>query len=430
MLAGRWRSALAGAGSTTVVANADDPLVVWGAGQAPAVAWVAAGLRWRADAVGCPACEGRIRFDGPGGRSAGPSARLVARSGHRRLVVPVRVCPAPTDVWLEDAVDGTTTEVVGVGDRRHQVALALPGRFNQANARDGGRRRPTSLGSTRPGLWRPWPASRGGRPVHHGPGGRRPGPPAPGQEPGRVAELLDLVSPGTGPVVVGINARVADGRGPVVAVGRRLRAPGRAVGGGHRGPVPRPVGPPALRRGRPRHRGRPGAPRWPGPPTPAPAAPVDVHRQLHGVPRPPGPGRRMTGRLRIAVVYPDLLGTYGDGGNGLVLARRAAWRGIDVDLVQAVSDGPLPEADLYALGGGEDGPAGPGGRVPGGRGHPGPGRGRRGGGAGGVRRVPDRRPVVPGGRRPDVLRGRLARRDHGQGHGAPGRGRGGGRARG
>jgi CobQ-like glutamine amidotransferase family enzyme len=64
----------------------------------------------------------------------------------------------------------------------------------------------------------------------------------------------------------------------------------------------------------------------------------------------------VTRSLSIVVVYPDLLGTYGDGGNGLVLARRAAWRGIDVDLVQALSDGPLPEADLYTLGGGEDGP--------------------------------------------------------------------------
>jgi CobQ-like glutamine amidotransferase family enzyme len=61
-------------------------------------------------------------------------------------------------------------------------------------------------------------------------------------------------------------------------------------------------------------------------------------------------------RLRIAVVYPDLLGTYGDGGNGVVLARRAAWRGIEVELVQASSDRPLPVADLYTLGGGEDGP--------------------------------------------------------------------------
>jgi hypothetical protein len=60
--------------------------------------------------------------------------------------------------------------------------------------------------------------------------------------------------------------------------------------------------------------------------------------------------------LRVAVVYPDLLGTYGDGGNGLILARRAEWRGLEVALLQASSDEPLPEADLYCLGGGEDGP--------------------------------------------------------------------------
>ena len=60
--------------------------------------------------------------------------------------------------------------------------------------------------------------------------------------------------------------------------------------------------------------------------------------------------------LSVAVVYPDLLGTYGDGGNGLVLARRASWRGIDTDLVQADSGRPLPSADLYCIGGGEDGP--------------------------------------------------------------------------
>ena len=63
-----------------------------------------------------------------------------------------------------------------------------------------------------------------------------------------------------------------------------------------------------------------------------------------------------SGRLTVAVVYPDLLGTYGDGGNGLILARRASWRGIDADLVQAPSDRPLPAADVYTIGGGEDGP--------------------------------------------------------------------------
>ena len=39
--------------------------------------------------------------------------------------------------------------------------------------------------------------------------------------------------------------------------------------------------------------------------------------------------------LRIAIVHPDLLGTYGDGGNGRVLACRAAWRGWPVELVLA-----------------------------------------------------------------------------------------------
>lgn len=60
--------------------------------------------------------------------------------------------------------------------------------------------------------------------------------------------------------------------------------------------------------------------------------------------------------LRVAVLFPDLLGTYGDGGNGLILAQRAEWRGVDVQLLQAVSDAPVPEADIYCLGGGEDGP--------------------------------------------------------------------------
>jgi lipid II isoglutaminyl synthase (glutamine-hydrolysing) len=64
----------------------------------------------------------------------------------------------------------------------------------------------------------------------------------------------------------------------------------------------------------------------------------------------------MSGPVRVAVVYPDLLGTYGDGGNGLILARRAEWRGRAAELLQATSDRPLPDADVYCLGGGEDGP--------------------------------------------------------------------------
>ena len=60
--------------------------------------------------------------------------------------------------------------------------------------------------------------------------------------------------------------------------------------------------------------------------------------------------------LRVVQVYPELLGTYGDGGNGLVLSERARRRGVDVELVRAGMDDRLPVGDVYLLGGGEDGP--------------------------------------------------------------------------
>jgi len=60
-------------------------------------------------------------------------------------------------------------------------------------------------------------------------------------------------------------------------------------------------------------------------------------------------------RLRIVWVYPDLLSTYGDRGNLLVLTRRATLRGIDVEPVEVNSDQPVPaQGDIYLLGGGED----------------------------------------------------------------------------
>jgi CobQ-like glutamine amidotransferase family enzyme len=61
--------------------------------------------------------------------------------------------------------------------------------------------------------------------------------------------------------------------------------------------------------------------------------------------------------LRIVWVYPDLLSTYGDRGNLLILQWRARQRGLDAEAVEVRSDEPLPaSADIYLLGGGEDGP--------------------------------------------------------------------------
>jgi lipid II isoglutaminyl synthase (glutamine-hydrolysing) len=61
--------------------------------------------------------------------------------------------------------------------------------------------------------------------------------------------------------------------------------------------------------------------------------------------------------LRVVWLYPDLLSTYGDRGNMLILARRAYARGILVETVEVRSDQAVPEqGDIYLLGGGEDGP--------------------------------------------------------------------------
>ena len=55
-----------------------------------------------------------------------------------------------------------------------------------------------------------------------------------------------------------------------------------------------------------------------------------------------------TETLRIVWIYPDLLSTYGDRGNMLILARRAADRGIPVETYEVRSDQRMPNgADIY-----------------------------------------------------------------------------------
>jgi CobQ-like glutamine amidotransferase family enzyme len=59
--------------------------------------------------------------------------------------------------------------------------------------------------------------------------------------------------------------------------------------------------------------------------------------------------------VRLVWVYPDLLSTYGDRGNLLVLARRARLRGFGVEIAEVNSDQRVPaDGDIYLLGGGED----------------------------------------------------------------------------
>jgi CobQ-like glutamine amidotransferase family enzyme len=59
----------------------------------------------------------------------------------------------------------------------------------------------------------------------------------------------------------------------------------------------------------------------------------------------------------IALVFPELLGTYGDAGNAVVLRQRLRWRGVDARIVRVGIEDALPaDCDVYVFGGGEDAP--------------------------------------------------------------------------
>ncbi len=396
-VANRWRAALVRCPGV-VVANADDPLVVWAAGAAPRVVFVGAGGRWRADAYHCPSCDARLAF-------AAGAPGWSCTCGFARPATAVEL-------------DGD--RLVGAAEAV-ELRLSLPGRFNRANA---------ALAAVAAGvlgvpLAEAVDAMRSVTDVAGRfatfPLGRTAVRLLLAKNPAGFDELLGLVAGGTGPVAVAVNARDADGHDPswlwdvpferlahryVVAGGERrldLSVRLRHAGVAHEasGDVlatleqlgPQAAGPldvianytafQELRRQLARaarsHAGTtPATPPAAGPepdrPAPdgvaarvAPDRPAPDGVAARAAPDRPAPdgvaaraalgGRPRPSVLRVVVVHPDLLGTYGDGGNGLVLANRARWRGIEAELVLAPSDRPLPATgDLYCLGGGEDGP--------------------------------------------------------------------------
>lgn len=111
LVASRWRETLAAHPGVHVVANADDPLVVWAAGPARSVTWFSAGQRWRDDSWVCPEC----------GASIIREREHWACSG----------CPLqrPAPQW--SAIDHVA---IGPDGARYEVKLALPGRVNVGNA--------------------------------------------------------------------------------------------------------------------------------------------------------------------------------------------------------------------------------------------------------------------------------------------------------
>ncbi len=110
LVARRWREALAAA-DCQVVANADDPLIVWAAAAARQVTWVAAGQRWHEDSWCCPQCGSHLRRDELGWRCG--------ECGFAR----------PSATWVLDG-----DRVIDADGRVAELSLELPGRANRANA--------------------------------------------------------------------------------------------------------------------------------------------------------------------------------------------------------------------------------------------------------------------------------------------------------
>lgn len=66
-------------------------------------------------------------------------------------------------------------------------------------------------------------------------------------------------------------------------------------------------------------------------------------------------GKMPESAVRIGLVLPDVMGTYGDGGNSVVLRQRLRLRGIDAEIVEITLSDQVPSSlDLYTLGGAED----------------------------------------------------------------------------
>jgi UDP-N-acetylmuramyl tripeptide synthase len=114
-IADRWRRGIAASATTTVVANADDPAVVFAARSSAHLVWVAAGSNWRVDATSCPNCGQRIHFHIDGDWKC-TACDLARPEVHWALSLDDRLVVAGRDV----------ADV--------HVSLAVPGRHNQTNA--------------------------------------------------------------------------------------------------------------------------------------------------------------------------------------------------------------------------------------------------------------------------------------------------------
>ncbi len=189
LVARRWRQALAEAEGCMVIANADDPLIAWAASSAPRVTWVAAGQRWHEDSWCCPECGSHLRRD-----------ELGWRCGECKFARP------PTRWVLNDDA------VIDEDGQVHELTLSLPGRANRSNAvvalavaayfGASVEQALPLLRTVRSVAGRYTQVQRHGRNVRL----------LLAKNPAGWLEALDVLAPPPGPVLLGVNAQIPDGK--------------------------------------------------------------------------------------------------------------------------------------------------------------------------------------------------------------------------
>jgi UDP-N-acetylmuramyl tripeptide synthase len=188
-VAADWRALASELGEdTVVVANADDPMTVWAASPALSVVWVASGQPWTRDSLLCPACGALLdRADGTWAchecRLGTPRTRGAARAAlidipgaelALRLRLPGRANRSNAIFALAAAAELGVAGPVAMGAIENVTSVA--GRYEQVDIA-GVRLR--LLLAKNPAGW---------------------------------LETLDLLGGDAAPLVIGVNARAADGR--------------------------------------------------------------------------------------------------------------------------------------------------------------------------------------------------------------------------
>jgi UDP-N-acetylmuramyl tripeptide synthase len=197
-LSDAWRVVAQGRPDLAIVANASDPHVVWAASPAK-VTWVALGLGWRHDATTCPSCGALL--DWTGGAPGDPVGSRFS-------------CPS-CDFHQPETSTVLDGGVLVLDGRRIPLPIALPGRWNLANA---------ALAVTAAAYLgvQPSTAAQAAGTVRSVAGRYMSVPLGDGRRarlllaknPAGWSEVLRFLADGDASVVIAINARIADGKDP------------------------------------------------------------------------------------------------------------------------------------------------------------------------------------------------------------------------